>query len=180
MKKYIIIVCAALMVAACGHKVDRAELLADIEQHEQEMNTSFVNYDADDIDSVCNGMIGLYRQFYTAFPTDSLAPVYMMRSADMLITLERTDEAVTVLDSIVSLHPEYGDVGGCWFLKGLAYENAELYDSARAAYTYFIDNYPDHYLAESTRNSLQYLGMSTEEMFEAIINAANDNGIERN
>lgn len=170
MKKIYFVLCATLLVAACGHKVNREELVSNIEEHELAMD--YTNYNADAVDSVCNEMIVLYRQFYTAFPTDSLSPEYMQRSAQMLITLERTDEAVAVLDSIVNQYPDYSDVGGCWFLKGFAYENAEQYDKAREAYTWFIENYPDHYLADGTRKSLEYLGMSNEEMLEAIMNAA--------
>lgn len=166
--------CMLLLMAACGHKVSRQELLDEIDT--RELSLDYYSYNADSIAAAQNEMIGLYRKFYTSFPTDSMAAVYMVRSADLLVSLERTDEALGLLDSIISQHPEYGDIGGCWFLKGLAYENAGKYDQAREAYTYFVDNYPDHYLAETTRSAMQYLGMSSEEMFDAIMNAANDQG----
>lgn len=175
MKKILFVVVAVLTFAACGHKVNRADLLSDIEQKEASLDYSSCDIDA--IDSVKNEMVVLYRQFYTTFPTDSLAPGYMQRVADMLISLERTDEAVAVLDSIIKQYPEYQDMGGCWFLKGYAYEEAEQFPQAREAYTYFIDNYPDHYLAESTRSAIQYIGMTPEEMFDAIMNSASDKGL---
>ena len=168
-------ICLMLLPLGCKQRVDRDGLLGDIETMEQGLDYSEVSPEA--VDSVQNAMVGLYRKFYTSFPNDSLAPVYMQRAADMLISLERTDEAVAVLDSIIAIYPDGEDIGGCWFLKGYAYEMAENYDSARVAYTYFVENYPDHYLAADTRMAIQYLGMSAEEMFEAIINAASDQGL---
>ena len=48
------------------------------------------------------------------------------------------------------------------------FENAEQFDSARVAYTTFVDNFPNHPLAHDTRQSLQYLGLSPAETLEAI------------
>ena len=52
-------------------------------------------------------------------------------------------------------------------------------DSARAVYSYFVENYPDHVQARDTRTRLDnnYVGMSDEEMLEAILNAASDKGL---
>ena len=54
-------------------------------------------------------------------------------------------------------------------------ETAEMFDSARTAYTYFVDNYPEHSLAADTRRMIDYLGMSPEEMLEAILAKAENN-----
>ncbi len=177
MKKLYVFICAALLVAACGHKMSREEMIKNIEVRESGLDYSTT--DPDVIDSVQAAMVDLYRQFYVAFPDDSLAPVYMQRSADMLVSLQRTDEAVAVLDSIIDQYPGFEDIGGCWFLKGYAYEMVEEFDSARAIYSYFVDNYPDHVQARDTRTRLvnNYIGMSDEEMFEAIMRAASDKGL---
>lgn len=175
MKNIFICLLGIAMLAACGHKTDREEQIRNIEEREQ--NFEFDVYDTTGLDASAAEMIGLYRQFYTDFPTDSLAPVYMQRAADIDISLGRPADAVALLDSIITLHADYADVAGCWFLKGYAYETAEDYDAARQAYTYFVDTYPDHYLAADTRITLQYLGLSAEEMFEAIMAGATDKNL---
>ena len=177
MKKTLVILMGVAMLAACGHKMSREEMIKNIE--EQEMNLDYSITNPDVVDSVQSAMIDLYRQFYVAFPNDSLAPVYMQRSANMLISLQCTDEAVAVLDSIIDQYPGFEDLGTCWFLKGLAYENVEEYDSARAVYSYFVNNYPDHVQARDTRTRLEnnYIGMSDEEMFGAVMAAATDKGL---
>ena len=174
MKRTILCLCllGMLTVIGCGHKVDKESLISSIKQSEQSLELDIT--DPAGLDSNGNGLIALYRQYYTQFPQDSLAPVYMQRAADINISLGNPGDAIAILDSIITLHPDYDDVAGCWFLKGYAFETAENYDSARVAYTYFIDNYPDHYLAEDTRRTLQYLGLSPEEMFEAIMAGASD------
>ena len=62
-------------------------------------------------------------------------------------------------------------------MKSYAYDSAEQYEEAREAYTYSVENYPDHYLANDTRKMLDYLGMTPEEMFDAVMNAANDKNL---
>lgn len=165
---------AGLMVALCvatlvGCGPNREKQIQAIEAHEQSLSMP----DLETEDSVFTELIGLYRAFAADFPDDSLAPVYLMRAADASISAGQPEQAVELLDNVIDQYPGFEDMGGCWFLKGYAYETAERFDEAREAYTYFVDNYPDHYLAADTRKTLPYLGMTAEEMFEAIMEAAN-------
>lgn len=162
---------AALMLAACT--ANRDKVIDQIEEHELQLST----LDVGSADAEVAELMGLYRQYAADFPDDSLAPVYLMRAADLSINTGQPEQAVGLLDTIIDLYSGYDDVAGCWFLKGFAYESAGRYDEARQAYTYFVDNYPDHYLADDARKTLPYIGMSPEEMFDAIMNSANDNGL---
>lgn len=164
-KALVCIVCIATL-AGCGPK--REERVADIEKMEASLSATGIAPD----DSAAMELISRYRDFAKEFSKDSLAPVYLQRAADMSIGIGRADEAVGLLDTVITMYPEYDDVAGCWFLKGYAFETAGRYDEAREAYIYFADTYPEHYLADDTRKSIPYVGMSAEEMFEAIMNAA--------
>ncbi len=166
MKKLIFCLLGVALLSACGP--NREKEIKAIEEHEQSLSTLTMSTD----DSEFEELIGLYRNFAKNFPDDSLAPVYLMRAADASISVGQPDQAVSLLDSVINLYPGFEDLGGCHFLKGYAYETAEEFDKAREAYTYFIEHYPDHYLATDTRKTLPYLGMTAEEMFEAIMNAA--------
>lgn len=163
MKKILICLAAVALLAACGP--NREKEIKAIEEHEQNLSTLDLGTDESEFVEV----VALYRQFAHDFPNDSLAPVYLMRAADACISAGMPEQAVGLLDSIISIYPGFEDMGGCYFLKGYAYETAEQFDAAKEAYTYFVDNYPDHYLAADTRKTLPYLGMSAEEMFEAIM-----------
>ena len=164
MKKTLLLLAGVLLLVSCSP--NREKQLKNIEEREQAISSLDIIAD----DSELDNMLVLYRSFAADFPDDSLAPVFLQRAADLSISLGRQDEAVSLLDTIINLYPGFEDIGGCWFLKGYAYETAEQFDQAREAYTYFVDNYPDHYLAPDTRKTLPYLGMSPEEMLEAILN----------
>ena len=42
---------------------------------------------------------------------------------------------------------------------------------------YFVDTYPDHYLAKDTRTTLQYLELTPEEMLAEILAGATDENL---
>lgn len=173
MKKTLVIIAATLMMIACGQ--NREKEIKNIEQHEVELSTLDISSD----DSAAVEMVELYRKFAADFPDDSLAPAYLQRAAEICINLGQTDEAVELLEDIITTYPAYEDVAGCHFMKGYAYEVAEQIDQAREAYTYFVENYPDHYLAADTKKMIPLLGMTPEDMFDAIMNLANDEGVTR-
>ena len=173
MKKTILIIAASLLMIACGQ--NREKEIKNIEQHEIELSTIDISSD----DSAAVEMVDLYRKYAANFPDDSLAPAYMQRAAEICINIGQTDQAINLLDSVITLYPSFEDVAGCWFMKGYAYETVEQFDQAREAYTYFVENYPDHYLASDTKKMLNFLGMSPEDMFDAIMNMANDEGVVR-
>ena len=161
---------ALLLLAACHSTPDRNRLISDIDAHEQELATFNVAAN----EQKAHEMVALYRQFATHFPEDSLAPVYLMRSAEIFLNTGENENAVALLDSVITLYPGFEEVAACLFLKGNAYENSQQYDLARETYTQFVADYPDHYLAEDTRKMLPYIGLSPEEMLDAILNSAAD------
>ena len=166
---------AVLLMAACGP--NRENMIDNIEEHEMRLSTMDVNSS----DNEAATVLGLYRQFVAKFPDDSLAPAYLLRAADLCINIGQPEQAVAILDSVIDLYPGFEDVAGCCFLKGYAYELAGHYDEAREAYTYFVENYPEHYLAEDARKTIPYIGMTPEEMFEAIMaNATDQNLVQEN
>ena len=172
MKKILTLVAGIMLLAACSTP-DREKELSNIAEHEQMLSAIDVSSD----DDAAIELLGLYRKFAADFPEDSLAPAYMTKAADLCINLGKSDEAVALLDSVINLYPGYDDIAGCYFLKGYAYENAEHYEEAREAYTYFVENYPEHYLAADTKVMLNYIGMNPEEMFDAIMANATDQNL---
>ena len=161
-----------MLMAACSTP-DREKELKNIAEHEQMLSAIDVSSD----DNAAMEMLALYRQFANDFPEDNLAPAFMARAADLCINLGKSEDAVNLLDSVITLYPGYEDLAGCYFLKGYAYESAERYDEAKEAYSYFVENYPDHYLAADTKVMINYIGMSPEDMFEAIMANATDQNL---
>lgn len=172
MKKILTLIAGIALLAACNTP-DREKEINNIAEHEQMLSAIDVSSD----DNAAIELLGLYRKFAADFPEDSLAPTYMTKAADLCINLGKNEDAVALLDSVISLYPGYEDIAGCYFLKGYAYENAEQYEEAKEAYTYFVENYPEHYLAADTKVMLNYIGMNPEEMFDAIMANATDQNL---
>lgn len=175
MKKTIICLIGVALLAACSSP-NREKEINNISQHEVALSSIDISMD----DSEAVEMLALYRQFAADFPEDSLTPGYLMRAADLCINIGQTDQAISLIDTVLTLYPGYEDIAGCYFMKGYAYDSAEQYEEAREAYTYFVENYPDHYLANDTRKMLDFIGMTPEEMFDAVMNAANDKNLAQN
>ncbi len=116
-----------------------------------------------------NKMVAWCLEYAERFPEDSMAPVYLLKTAQIQINGGEFEQGLSVLDSIIELYPGFEDVAICLYLKGQAYEQNQQYDKAREAYTLFVTNYPDHYLAPDTRKMLPLVGLSPEEQLEKIL-----------
>ena len=165
MKRILLLAAAVLLLGACSMKANRDQAAADIAAAEAQL--AQVNIAVDE--QRAHDLMALYQQFANDFPEDSLAPVYLQKSADICLNLGNNDQALAILDTLIAQYPGYDDLAGCLFLKGQAYENSEQYDLARQAYTQFVDQYPDHVLAPDTRKMLPYIGLTPEEMLNAIL-----------
>lgn len=168
MKKIFLAIMGMGLMVACGSKneVPERDVLVDsIEVMEQGLMNASVNTDLEK----ANQMIALYDLFANNYPDDSLAPIYMMRSAEIEINTGSYEAGIATLDSIMNLYPGYEELPICQFMKGTAYEMNQQYDLAREAYTEFVERYPDHVLAADTRKILPYVGLTPEEQLEAIM-----------
>ncbi len=168
MKKIAILTFGALLAVACGHRdevPDHDALIDSISNVEQGLGFFAIGADT----SKVNLIIALYGLFASNFPEDSLAPVYMLRSAEVQVNTGNFEGGIAMLDSIMNLYPGFEDLAICQFMKGQAYEANQQYDLAREAYTEFLERYPDHVLAADTRKMLPFVGLTPEEQLEAIL-----------
>ena len=165
MKRTLILIAGVLLLASCAP--NREKQLKAIEEREAALST----LDMITEDSQLSELRDLYLQFVSDFPDDSLAALYMTKAAEKCISISDYGRAIDLLDSVITLYPDYEDVGGCWFQKGYAYEAAEEYDSARAIYSSFVEHYPDHVMTRDTRSMLErnLIGLSPEEQLERIL-----------
>lgn len=168
MKRIFLTLCcvAALLLTAC--KPNRNQLQEQITEMEGRLFASLVMSENETADS----LVALYAQYVDAFPKDSLAPIYLFRSADVLINMNRTDEAEDQLDRMIEEYPDFEEIAMCYFQKGFAYEQNQQYDLAKEAYSEFVSKFPNHYLANDTRKMLPYIGLSPEEMLDVVMQEA--------
>ena len=168
MKKSIIYLTAAVLaLAACNHKPQeptRDELAGTIDSIETPLMESAMLESIDTAKG--NQLLGLYVKFADAFPTDTLAPTYLQRAAQVADGMGLIDDMVTYYDRVIDNYPDYAHLDECYYEKGIALDNAGRKEEARKAYKAFLEEYPDHFLAEDFRKALQLLDMSDELLIE--------------
>ena len=103
MKKIYLLLVGVVLLAACGP--NREKQLKAIEEREQTLSTLVIIDENSDLEE----MLMLYRTFANDFPNDSLAPVFLLRAADLSISMGEQEQAVELLDNIINLYPGFED-----------------------------------------------------------------------
>lgn len=164
MKKSILtIAIATIALTACnnGHKAPtHDELVQEIKAIETPL------MEAAQIESIDtakgNELLVLYTQFADAFPDDPMSATYLHRAAQVAGGMDRIDDMTAYYNRVINNYPDYAKLDECYYEKGIALDNAGRKEEARKAYQEFLDEYPDHFLAEDIRKALPLLDMSDE------------------
>lgn len=115
-------------------------------------------------------LVKMYVAFANNYPTDSLAPMYLMKAADVAMNIKRGDVAIKYLDRVVKDYPDYEKLPDCYFMRGYVYETVLVnVNKAKEAYELFLMQYPNHPLAADTRTIIQNLSLSDEEIIKMIM-----------
>lgn len=115
-------------------------------------------------------LVKMYVGFATDYPTDSLAPMYLMKAADVAMNIKRGDIAIKYLDRLIKDYPNYDKLPDCYFMRGYVYETVLTdVNKAKEAYELFLMQYPNHPLAADIRIIIQNLSLSDEEIIKMIM-----------
>lgn len=95
-----------------------------------------------------------YLKFVKVNPTDTLAPVYLSRSADIMKEIpELRLKSVNIYNRVFVEYPEHELAARSIFMVGFVFD--EKYDDSERsikAYNFFLEKFPNHELAEQARN----------------------------
>ncbi len=110
-------------------------------------------------------LLGAYQNFSAKYPDDSLAPVYLYKTAGLAMGLNRGKQAIGLYESVIQNFPEYKRIPECYFMLAFAYENM-LGNTGKAneLYNEFLIKYSDHELADDARTAIKFLGKSPVEI----------------
>ena len=161
---------AIALLVSCGPSQEK--LLSEIDSLE-----SSVTELALEIDTVtARQLVDLYIQYADRFPDDSLAPVYLFKAGDVLQGICDYDASIQCLTRVIDKYDAFEELPLCYFFIGRVYEQKEDFDAAANAYEDFLERYPDHFLAASTRTILPLIknGMNDEEQLEFLISNTSD------
>ena len=155
------------LLAGCKHeKTEQEKLYDEITAKETELYKD--KTEAIDKDKAIE-MVRMYAGYADKYTTDTLAPEYLFRAAEISENANQPNNAVTYLTRIEENYKDYRNYPLCIFKKAYIYENyLKNQEKASLYYEKFIADYPDHELVEAANSSLMFLGMSDEDLIKVL------------
>ena len=173
-KLYYTIATVMMIMAIIACKPSKEEKIEKIKQIETQLRSATTAIDS----TKAKQLVNLYIAYADEFKTDSLAPIYLFRAADVSMNIRKPEQAIGLLDRIRAEYPQFDKTADCLFLKAFIYENL-INDLKKAdeAYKEFLSKYPNHELASSAKAAIDNLGIPAEDLirkFEEQNKAAKD------
>ena len=163
---YLLLFAFAVGLTACTRPQEK--LAAQIKEQEESL---FAGNQSQILDtSKANAIVNLYLAYADQYPDDTLSADMLFKAGDITNGLGRIEDAITFFGR-VQRYPNYQRTPDALFLQGFITENTVGNpDAAKSYYDKFLQQYPNHKLAEDVKMSIKNLGKSPEEliqMFEA-------------
>ena len=110
-------------------------------------------------------LMHLYVLYSDSLPSDSLAPIYLFKAADISMFQQEGGQTIAILDRILAKYPQHELAAMSLFLKAFTFDT-RLNDtaSARVYYQQFVNKYPDEEFTDDAINALKNLGKTPEEL----------------
>jgi len=116
-------------------------------------------------------LVNKYIYFSENFSKDSLAPIYILKAADVSISLKDYSEAVKLYENVYTNYPNFKKAPEALFLQAMTYcdflKNESL---GKIKYQEFINKYPNHKLIDDAKKSIEFIGKTPEEILKILQN----------
>ena len=163
MKKFLVLAVIALVFAGCNSN-DPTKKINELEKQvfsaEGAINSE-----------VANDLVSAYCDFADANPDDALAPEYLFKAVDVSMNINEPQRTISIINRLVNDYPDYPRTQAALFLKAFIFETKyNNLDMAKKLYEQYLEKYPDGEFANDCKASIEYLGLSPEELvkrFEA-------------
>lgn len=122
-------------------------------------------------DNQANKAIKDFTNFSYYCHTDSLAPIYLIKTAQVARSINNPKQAEVVLDRCITNYPLFKDKPAAMFLLAQLYdEQGELNNEARAEelYSEIVKDYPKSVWAKSAKGALKFIGKTDEEIIKEL------------
>ncbi|AFH49385.1 Hypothetical protein IALB_1677 [Ignavibacterium album JCM 16511] len=96
-----------------------------------------------------------------------LATIYQNRMDKNISSIESADKAQYFFRTIYDKYPDNPDAPKALFMSAFILANElNKYDEATKTYNLFLEKFPNHELAASAKQELEYIGLSPEEILK--------------
>lgn len=129
---------------------------------QQKINQTEASADKTNIETA-TALAQLYEEYAEKFKDDEKAPIYLFKAAELYQNTGTYAKSIEMFTRFAHRYPDNEMAGDAMFYIGFIYENM-LGDAkqAKAAYKEFLAVYPNHKMAESTKQNLPYVGKMPE------------------
>lgn len=112
-----------------------------------------------------------YCKFVEQNPDDSTAVEWLYHAMEINVMLKNADKSVELCDQLLKQYPQSKWAPMSLFLVGSYVYNDQLNDTAQAhvALQRLIDEYPESKLVEDAEKSIEYLGLTPDEIMTLIM-----------
>lgn len=162
--KIIIFALLSIAMMACGEKKitqdDLKKAEATLFNENQTMN-----------EDAAPGVAETYEKFVEQSPDDPTAPTWLFHAMELNLHLKDFDKSIALGNQLLEQYPESKWAPRTLFLLGNYVYDEQLHDldKAREAYERIINDYPDSGFVEDAQKSIEYLGMTPEEIMSKIM-----------
>ena len=112
-----------------------------------------------------------YCKFVEQNPNDSTAAEWLYHAMEINVLLKDTDKSIEIGDKLLKQYPQSSWAPMSLFLLGSFVYDEQLNDTAQAhvAFQRLIDEYPQSEFVDDAQRSIEYLGLTPEEIMSLII-----------
>jgi len=163
----------SIFISSCGNNANKTKAEVNIDDsiafYEQSL---FGQSDVNKVD--IKGALKLsdyYYQWAMENKGDSLAPEYLLKSADLAMNMKKPVPAINAFNVILMDYPEHKNAPYALFLKAFVYEDIlNNTEKARQYYQEFLIKFPDNEYTDDVRISLKNLGKTPEDLIKEFEN----------
>ena len=163
MKKFLVLAVIALVLAGCSNN-DPAKRVKELEKQAFSTEGAIVP-------EVASDLVSAYCDYADANPNDAMSPEYLFKAVDISMNLNEPQRTISIIDKLMADYPDYPRTQAALFVKAFIFETKyNNLDMAKKLYEQYLEQYPDGEFADDCRASIEFLGLSPEELvkrFEA-------------
>ena len=161
MKKILLILSLALMMASCGQKMTVEEI--------NKLESQVFGVGASPEKENIVKLVDAYVLYAKQNPDDIKSPEYLFKALDVAVGInaEGPQKAIDIADIMIEQYPNFEMTPMAMFLKGFVYETM-MNDNEKALDTYhqFLERYPNSPLAADVESSIKNVGIPLEELIK--------------
>ncbi|MDX2174648.1 MAG: tetratricopeptide repeat protein [Bacteroidota bacterium] len=120
---------------------------------------------------LANKAIKAFTNFAYYCHSDSMSPVYLIKTAQVARSINNTPQAKIVLDKCIADYPNFKNRPAALFLLAQVYDEPGALNSeteAQKIYQKIIDEYPKSDWAKSAKGALTFIGKSDAQIMEEL------------